>query len=465
MTQEPFAPDELIFLVKIKDLALTLSLTKLDTVVDTIKRCVLEYQHCIPDEKPALDFIEQLIITSEKETTRNDISQFLTHLSIFWEWMVLRRPLDLIYVGQKKNFTLIEGIPCHTSLRCTQYIFTDEKTSEDALAKLSLSRPVLLVDNQGEQRVGGGKYLGLINIEVAGPLLGHRNDVLGILRKNIDMVSILNNNLRKLKNETDLNKVILGSSFAYFGMHDALLTRAVNLSIASGDAEYNKTLVEYCISECNVKNFVIVIGFFELFHKMSKGENGYFYLASEFLKDNDILYASTNIQKKPFLFHHDREPLIDLLQIDVTSWLAKREIGQLRERASLTPEKSLSTDFTYSSEFTRRETEYFARFYEREGVAESNKLIFQHIVEQVKQVQGRIYFVIQPFTPLYNEIFHPAMRQETKDFLATIADGESSFCIDLSEDTDFAPEDYSDAHHLNFTGAQKLYRKLAWLQL
>lgn len=57
------------------------------------------------------------------------------------------------------------------------------------------------------------------------------------------------------------------------------------------------------------------------------------------------------------------------------------------------------------------------------------------------------------------------MRQETQAFLATIADGESSFFIDLSEDEGFTPEDYRDAHHLNFNGAQKLYRKLEWLQL
>lgn len=87
------------------------------------------------------------------------------------------------------------------------------------------------------------------------------------------------------------------------------------------------------------------------------------------------------------------------------------------------------------------------------------------MVEQVSVAQGHIYFVIQPFTPQYNALFHKEMRQQTKAFLSAIADNESVFFIDMSEDRDFEPEDYSDAHHLNFRGARKLLRKLEWLQL
>ena len=463
--QRSLVDEERVFLIKLKSLALTLSLIRLDASIDAIKRCVLEYQHCIPEEKPALDFIEQLIFAAEKETTASEKQQFLAQLSAFWQWMVLRRPFNLIYVGQKKNLALIKEIPSQTSLHCCEAMFVDGGLAEDALDKLSLPRPVLLVDNEGELRVDSEKYLGVINIETPELASSKRGDLLGIIRKNIDMIGILNSNLQRLKNDRNVNKVILGSSFAYYGMHDSLLNRAVNLAVASGDAAYNNTLVEHCISTSNVKNFVIVMGFFELFHQMSKGANGYFYLAAEFLQENGIQVQRHNTQQKPFLFHHEREALMELLQIDIYRWAANREITTLRKRASLAPEKPMDTDFIYSSEYTRRETEHFARFYDREDVAESNKRIFQTIVERVKQEKGKIYFVIQPFTPLYNALFRAEMRQETRDFLATVADGESSFFIDLSEDGDFTVEDYSDSHHLNFNGAQKLYRKLEWLQL
>ena len=87
------------------------------------------------------------------------------------------------------------------------------------------------------------------------------------------------------------------------------------------------------------------------------------------------------------------------------------------------------------------------------------------MVNDVKQAGGHIYFVIQPFTQYYNAHFHPLMRKETKEFLASITDGESSFFIDMTEDPEFGPEDFSDAHHLNYTGATKLFHKLEWLKL
>ncbi|WP_333501303.1 hypothetical protein [Kluyvera genomosp. 2] len=466
MGQNPAIADELAFLIEIKNLALTLSRKKDDAVIDAIKQCVLLYQHFIPEGKPAIDFIEQLIITAEKEATDSEIISFSEYLSTFWQWMVQRRPWDFVYVGTRQNVALIEGILDKESLRCARVIYTDEGAAEDLLAVSPLSRPVLLVDNQGERHVGSENGLGLINIEAAAACAGHLDGFLGVIRQHIDMVGILNNNLQKLNSHPQFNKAILGSSFAYYGMHDALLNNSVNLSIASGDATYNKTLVEHCITACNVRDFVIVTGFFELFHELSKGANSYFHLASCFFNENSIPYDYRRQSAyKRFAFHYAREPIVDLLNIDIVAWAAKREIAGLRPHVSLKPEKKITTTSHYSQALARREADYFAQFYDREGVAEYNKLIIQQMVEQVSVAQGHIYFVIQPFTPQYNALFHKEMRQQTKAFLSAIADNESVFFIDMSEDRDFEPEDYSDAHHLNFRGARKLLRKLEWLQL
>ena len=110
MGQNPAIADELAFLIEIKNLALTLSRKKDDAVIDAIKQCVLLYQHFIPEGKPAIDFIEQLIITAEKEATDSEIISFSEYLSTFWQWMVQRRPWDFVYVGTRQNVALIEGI-------------------------------------------------------------------------------------------------------------------------------------------------------------------------------------------------------------------------------------------------------------------------------------------------------------------------------------------------------------------
>ncbi|MDE4080990.1 MULTISPECIES: hypothetical protein [Enterobacter cloacae complex] len=467
--KESLIPRESCFLIQLKNLAMTLSLTKLDEVIDAIKECVIKNQCVIPDEIQSVNFIEKLISVSEKKVSGRDVDDFLIHLSAFWQWLVQRRPLDFIYIGKRKNFHLSCHILGNAPLYFKNTIFVDEispETLKNELNCINLPRPVILGDKEGLSHVNVRNLLGYINIETAGSLIGNHAEYIGVIRKHIDMVAILNNNLRKLESNNNYDKVILGSSFGYYGMHDALLTNAVNLSIASGDAAYNKALVEHCIRHHNIKDFVIVIGFFELFHELAKSSNGYFHLASEFFSSNNIAYDYRGRYKcNSFLFNFEREPIVDILNVDIASWVARREITSLRSSSPLIPEKPISTDFIYSSAYTRRETEYFARFYEREGVAEYNKLIFQGIVEQVRQVQGHIYFIIQPFTRLYNALFHEKMRRETKEFLTSVTDGKNAFCIDLSEDNDFSPEDFSDAHHLNFTGAQKLCDKLKWLKL
>ena len=463
--------EESAFLIALKELALTLELTELDAVVDAIKQCVLANQCFIPNEKPAIDFIEQLIITSEKEADNSDVVQLMASLSAFWQWLVLRYPLEFVYVGERKNISAFDSIFGKEPPRYTKIVFVDDEMAEDALVELAnacLARPILFCDHEGERRVDTGKFLGNITLETARAHLGKHSTALKVVRDHIDMVGVLNNNIARLRSDYSIDKVVLGSSFAYYGMHDSLLKNTVNLSIASGDATYNKALVSHCINNHNIKDFTIIMGFFELFHELSKGNNGYFYLASEFFENNNITYHyrdADSTHKEHFIFHYGNEPIIDLLKINIPQWVIGREVTLLRENAIANPEKIKSIDFHYSSAFILRETQHFSHFYERKGVIEYNKLIFEEIIDLVKQAQGRVNFVIQPFTPRYNSLFHADMRLETKAFISSIADGKTCFFIDMSEDADFCPEDYSDAHHLNFTGAQKLYDKLKWLGL
>lgn len=465
------AVSELRFLNELKDLSLALSLLKSNDMIDAVKSCVIQHQNVIPDENQAVEFIEELVFISERDASHVEIDSFLRHLASFWKWSVLSRPLDFIYVGEEKNYPLIDGMLGEREFCCQCAVFIDYYDASEALDKLrntALLRPILLCDNRGESQVDSSHYLGIINIENESALVDNYFSYISVIRKHIEMVDILNNNLQLVKESESIDKVILGSSFAYYGLPDSLLTRSSNLAISSGDSTYNKTLLEYCINRLGVNDFVIVIGFFELFHELAKGANGYFHLASTFLKENRIPYSfrdADSMREKVFLFNANKNTLVELLEIDTASWIMSRNIAALRKTVAANPQKGKSTDFSYTTLQLRRETEHFAKFYSREGVAEYNKRILQSMVELVRQSQGHIYFVIQPFTQRYNDYFHPQMRQETKDFLASIADEQSAFCIDMSEDPDFGPEDFSDAHHLNFSGAKKLYHKLEWLKL
>lgn len=462
---------ELSFLNKLKELSITLSFLKSNDVIDAIKRCIINHQELIPDDIQSVVFIEKLIDISEKNATREDITSFLAEIATFWKWLILRRPLEFIYVGQRSNYYIISGIFGGDSFVSHKVIFVDDEEVDNEIYELKnsiLYRPILITDKCGQSKFDGKDFLGVINIEREIELVDGYLTYAKVIHDHIDMIDILNNNIKRLNDDSGINKIILGSSFAYYGIPDSLLTYSANLSIASGDPSYDKALLEHCMKKHGVKDYVIVIGFFELFHELAKGANGYFHLASTFLKENNIPYTPRGCfseTKGPFLFDVNRNTIVDMLGIDATTWILGNKINTLRKNRKRNPQKSQSTDFSYSTFQLRRETDHFAKFYSREGVAEYNKNILQSMVNDVKQAGGHIYFVIQPFTKYYNAHFHPLMRKETKEFLASITDGESSFFIDMSEDPEFGPEDFSDAHHLNYTGATKLFHKLEWLKL
>lgn len=467
---------ELSFILTFRDLSVNLYLLKDDASIDEIKKWVIINHHLLPDEKYVIDFVNKLIEISEKNASINEVDDFLVDVSHFWISYVTATPLDFIYAGKRSNQHIIESVLSEYNIKCNGHIYIDD---EKDLANLDyqclsqLNRPVLLCDNSGLSFFNKNHFIGYLNIERFDHSIINGEHITNTIKTYYAMAEIINENYQTLQKDQgeNIRKVILGSSYAYYGIPDSLLCHSVNLSIASGDASYNHALIKHCYKKYGIKNYVVVLGYFELFHELSKGLNGYFYLAKQFFKTNDIKYdyrTRSNNFKRQNIFNSYSNPMEYVLKEFIPHFMAATSLTSAQEsftNSNGSKKKKIVNSFSYSDTQTTNETQYFSRFYNTDGVAEFNKSIFHQMAEFIKGINGNIFFVIQPFLPLFNERYHEKMQNETLEFFDEISDGESTFFIDLSSDKEFTPEDFFDAHHMNFKGAQKLYHKLKWLKL
>ncbi|WP_312211691.1 hypothetical protein [Pseudescherichia sp.] len=467
---------ELSFILTLRDLSVNLYLLKDDASIDEIKKWVIINHHLLPDEKYVIDFVNKLIEISEKNASMSEVDDFLVDVSHFWISYVTAAPLDFIYAGKRSSEHIIESVLSEYNIKCNGHIYTDDEVdlaSLDHQGLSELNRPVLLCDNSGLSYFNKNHFIGYLNIERFDHSIINSEHITNTIKNYYSMAEIINENYQTLRKDQgeNIRKVILGSSYAYYGVPDSLLCQSVNLSIASGDASYNHALIKHCHEKYGIKNYVVVLGYFELFHELSKGLNGYFYLAKQFFKINNIKYdyrARSNKLKNENIFTSYSNPMEYVLKEFIPHFMAAISLTSAQEKftnSNSSTNKKIINNFSYSDTQTTNETQYFSKFYNTDGVAEFNKIIFSKMTDFIREINGNIFFVIQPFLPLFNERYHKEMRDETLTFFDAISDGESTFFIDLSSDMDFTPEDFFDAHHMNFQGAQKLYHKLKWLKL
>ena len=81
----------------------------------------------------------------------------------------------------------------------------------------------------------------------------------------------LNNKVNEAKNAETL---ILGSSYARFGIKEEMMEKAVNLSLPSQDLYYAfELLKKVCSEEHSVKNVILGCGYYSLFSDLSRTKN------------------------------------------------------------------------------------------------------------------------------------------------------------------------------------------------
>lgn len=463
---------ELLFINSLRKLSLAFCKSKDESLLKKIKSHIDEHRDLVPEGNAAAVLHDTLNEVNENSINEEAHAGILLALSSFWRWFVCLHPLDFIFVGKPGNAVLIEDMLKETRTSCSKKYYTSkgERILDEILIDQSLRRPFLICDNSCKALMSGDTFIGYVNIDAIN-INAYHNHIINTIRNHFCMPEILTSNLLRLEKSSETTKVILGSSFAYYGLHDSLLNDSVNMSIASGDFAFSWSVMQSTYQRYGVKHFVVMVGYFELFHELSKGLNGYFYLAKDFCTANNINYNYRPRQwwyKDRNLFAVPDESANEISQPYLPSLIAQLTLQEMKNATvndpMVMPGKAI-TSGGYDENDVISETEIFGRLYDKLDNKNHNRDILNAMVDFVTSINGSVHFIIQPFTDLYNDNFHAKMKSETVESLQSIANGYSSFFVDLSHDKDFNREDFSDAHHLNIDGSQKLINKLFWLNL
>ena len=462
-----------LFLKTLHTIAQKLSWIKSDSVVDELKELVISYSYLLDDDEITATFINELIYCAEKNVTSEEVDNLLSQLNAFFMHFFSTRPCHVIFVGKDwKSYQLNAFYLPFNIEKITPFEIHLDTEPESICLSLDddSAIPIVVTDFLGLNFIKQNKIEfpdALTSIQF--PEKNARD-----FSMDIGFIPLMNSRYRKIINEPNIESVILGSSYAYQGFPDDLLEKSVNLSIFSGDFTLSYSLIKNIIEKTHIRNFVLCIGFYDVFYELSMGKIPTFPVARYFCKHQNIEYNFRNKAAKP---NNQSDKLLILGPLDLliqhiyekatySEFANDEELSQLhsllqdksavKRSIDLINERNYRTDFSYLSDGILKRVTELSKVYQRKHSFEYNKTVLSSLIDLLNETDSKLTFIVMPFTDFYVENFDKNIKEETLSYIESITNNTSVFMKDLSTHKAFTPEDYYDADHLNFNGAKKL---------
>jgi len=274
-----------------------------------------------------------------------------------------------------------------------------------------------------------------------------------------------------LKSTVKLNidTLILGSSYACFGIEETLMDiNAINLSLPSQDLYYANIIARYvCDKNKNIKRILIGTGYYSFYTDLSKTKN-----ETEIRRVSDVYYPlfqdlhnclilpNSHCQPDISNVYHITK-IIDIISEDIFE-INNREYfckGREREKLKLCTWNNAKIEWKDVDVLQKIESgEKRANNHNRNKNNEESYLEnINHLNSFVKYCNQRnivVYMIAFPSTSYYKNYLNPDYNKKYKDALNEIK-GEIHL-LDFNDLDIFCDDDFNDMDHLNKQGAEKL---------
>ena len=274
----------------------------------------------------------------------------------------------------------------------------------------------------------------------------------------------LNNKVNEAKNAETL---ILGSSYARFGIKEEMMEKAVNLSLPSQDLYYAfELLKKVCSEEHSVKNVILGCGYYSLFSDLSRTKN-----RGELERISTVYAPILNDWHNCFIhpanwYAFDESDYIDVQKLVAS--LYNSSYGQHnyfnnenRKRCyfqtKLWEDKSKywgDLSETEKWKYGKQRAESHNKSIRFEETLGENIEILKDIAVYVSERNIHLIITVFPATIYYQTFFDMNFREYFYDALEQV--NEEVHLVDCFGDPFFDEEDFNDTDHLNDSGAAKM---------
>ena len=252
------------------------------------------------------------------------------------------------------------------------------------------------------------------------------------------------------KNSHDIEVLFLGSSHTYYGINpDYISEKTFNAAHISQSIDYDfEILKKYESKWGQLKYIVIPMDYFTLFSKISNGNETW-------RTKNYVIYYGINIEGNL----RDNFEILSF-KSDVT--LRRILAYYISNKPSLTSSNLGFGQFGIESQDLKKSGETAARRHKMSSEINfiDNQKVVREIIAFASREDAKVVFYSSPAYHTYvsqldkNQL---EMTSETvKDF---VSNNSNCSYFNFLEDSSFAANDFSDADHLNESGAKKLSLK------
>lgn len=452
------------FLIQLRTDINQLKTTPTNSIIDKIKKLIIQNASLLDDTVATASFINSLIISSSTDIKDVDVDTLVINAALFWEEFFARKPIDiLLFCTPNKVPTFKKRLG---SDKYTLSIFNEHNNISNIN---DYQRPFVVYDNEFRQVIKHKQFYSALGSYY----LQHNavsKDLFDICT--IGHLDLLSLQYKKAISDLTIDNVILGSSYSCHAFPESLLTNSVNLSLPSGDFSFAYTLINDITKKRKKANYIILVGYFNLFHEISKGRGAAFPIASVFCEENSIehIYNKKEERKHPshLIALQNDELFLKASHYDDSRWgilikeLKESRCDKIRMRSSINKIKDIgmSIDFNYSKSAIEERANELSKNYNYEESYEINQQLVHSMMESIAGTDSKLYFIIPPFPSLFIKKLHSDMVIKTKIFFEDIQENKNVEYHDFSSLDSFIPDDYIDTDHLNYNGAKKLKKKL-----
>jgi len=271
----------------------------------------------------------------------------------------------------------------------------------------------------------------------------------------------------KIVEASKAETLILGSSYARFGINEEMMENAVNLSLSSQDWYYAFELLKKVCSKPNhIKNVILGCGYYTAFADLSRTKN-----IGELTRISSVYAPILNDWHNCFIhpanrYAFDESDYIDVQKL-VTS-LYNSSYGQHsyfddenRKRCyfqtKLWEDQSKYWNDLSEAEkwkYGKQRAESHNKSIRYEETLQENIKIMKEIAVYASENKMHLILTVFPATIYYQTFFDMNFREYFYDALEQV--NEEIHLVDCFGDPFFDEEDFNDTDHLNDSGATKM---------
>lgn len=260
----------------------------------------------------------------------------------------------------------------------------------------------------------------------------------------------------------DIDTLVIGSSYAMFGIDETIAPWLVNCGLPSQDLYYSNRIVSEILKKgvC-VRNIVLVTSYYVLFSDLSRVESDY-----ERLRISRVYYPLFNDVHHCIIMPAERlhslqssilneEAIYDILS---EKYYTRGYFSKITRRQYIgIDNKPLSNENKFKKGKERanlhgKSIRYYRSF-------EENIFILRTLSKRCKQENVNLLLVVPPMTKYYKAAAEPEFKTIFYKVFPTLEKG--TVLLDLYDSPLFIDDDFVDMDHLDVSGAQKMTKLVA----